>query len=121
MNRIAFVFIHSPHGTSAGREGLDALLATAAFSEEIGIFFIADGVLLLLPKQQPLNILARDFISTLGVLPLYYNIKKVSLCAQSVEERGIISNDVSWVLPIELLSSSELNNRIATYNVILTF
>ncbi|MGL4458272.1 MAG: sulfurtransferase complex subunit TusC, partial [Plesiomonas shigelloides] len=28
MKRIAFVFTHAPHGSAAGREGLDALLAT---------------------------------------------------------------------------------------------
>ncbi|WP_016682733.1 sulfurtransferase complex subunit TusC, partial [Yersinia pestis] len=51
--RIAFIFTQGPHGSSAGREGLDALLATSALSEDIGVFFISDGVLQLLPQQQP--------------------------------------------------------------------
>lgn len=51
--RIAFVFTQGPHGNSAGREGLDALLATSALSEDLGVFFISDGVLQLLPQQQP--------------------------------------------------------------------
>ncbi|WP_137477491.1 sulfurtransferase complex subunit TusC, partial [Escherichia coli] len=49
MNRIAFVFSNAPHGTAAGREGLDALLATAALTDDLGVFFIADGVFQLLP------------------------------------------------------------------------
>lgn len=36
--RVAVVFSQGPHGTSAGREGLDALLATSALTEDIGVF-----------------------------------------------------------------------------------
>lgn len=38
MNRVAFVFTRAPHGSSAGREGLDAALAMGALSEDIGLF-----------------------------------------------------------------------------------
>ena len=34
MKRIAFVFSTAPHGTAAGREGLDALLATSALTDD---------------------------------------------------------------------------------------
>ncbi|TAT61990.1 sulfurtransferase TusC, partial [Enterobacter cloacae] len=37
MKRIAFVFTTAPHGNASGREGLDALLATSALTEEIGV------------------------------------------------------------------------------------
>lgn len=53
MKRVAFVFTHGPHGGAGGREGLDALLATSALSEDLGVFFVGDGVLQLLPGQQP--------------------------------------------------------------------
>lgn len=49
MKRIAFVFSTVPHGTAAGREGLDALLATSALTDDLAVFFIADGVFQLLP------------------------------------------------------------------------
>ncbi|EOA2962448.1 sulfurtransferase complex subunit TusC, partial [Yersinia enterocolitica] len=70
MKRVAFVFTQGPHGNSAGREGLDAVLATSALSENIGVFFISDGVLQLLRGQEPDKILARNYIATFGVLPL---------------------------------------------------
>lgn len=38
MNSVAFLFTQAPHGNSAGREGLDALLATSALTEDIGVF-----------------------------------------------------------------------------------
>ncbi len=50
MKRIAFVFSTAPHGSASGREGLDALLATSALTEALGVF-ISDGVFQLLPGQ----------------------------------------------------------------------
>jgi tRNA 2-thiouridine synthesizing protein C len=64
MKRVAFVFSSAPHGSAAGREGLDALLATSALSEDLGVFFIGDGVFQLLSQQAPGVILARDYIAT---------------------------------------------------------
>ncbi|VFS45630.1 tRNA 2-thiouridine synthesizing protein C [Budvicia aquatica] len=51
MKKIAFVFTHAPHGSSGGREGLDAVLATSALTEEIGLFFISDGVFSCYPSR----------------------------------------------------------------------
>ncbi len=40
MKRIAFVFSTvQPHGSASGREGLDALLATSALTEALGVFY----------------------------------------------------------------------------------
>lgn len=119
MNRIAFVFTHGPHGESAGREGLDALLATSALTEDIGVFFIADGVLLLLPQQQPGKILARDFIATFGVVSLC-DIHNLYFCADSATERGLDA-DAGWVLEAEWLSAEDWRNRLADYDTILKF
>ena len=68
MKRIAFVFSTAPHGTAAGREGLDALLATSALTDDLAVFFIADGVFQLLPGQKPDAVLARDYIATFKLL-----------------------------------------------------
>ena len=86
MNRIAFVFTSAPHGSAAGREGLDALLATSALSEDIGVFFIGDGVFQLLAGQEPQKILARDYIATFKVLPLY-DIETFWVCAAEKRSR----------------------------------
>lgn len=119
MNRIAFVFTHGPHGDAAGREGLDALLATSAFAEDIGVFFIADGVLLLLAKQQPAQILGRDFVATFGVLSLY-DVDRLYLCAESASERGLDA-DAGWVLNAEWLSAPDWRQRLGAYDTVMTF
>ncbi|AFP84805.1 sulfurtransferase complex subunit TusC [secondary endosymbiont of Ctenarytaina eucalypti] len=119
MNHIAFIFTHGPHGDAAGREGLDALLATSALAENIGVFFISDGVFLLLPQQQPEQILARDFIATFSLLSIY-DIDRVYLCADSVEERGLDVGS-SWVLAAEPVSAAQWRQHLAPYDTLLTF
>ncbi|RJT20871.1 sulfurtransferase complex subunit TusC [Buttiauxella izardii] len=119
MKRVAFIFKSSPHGSAAGREGLDALLATSALSEDIGVFFIGDGVLQLIPGQQPGLILARDYIATFRVLPLY-DIEQCYICADSIRERGL-SPESAWVLDVKPLESEALSEMLHHFDVVLTF
>lgn len=119
MKRVAIVFTRSPHGSAAGREGLDALLAISALVENIGVFFISDGVFQLLPCQQPAKILARNYIAAFPLLSLC-DIDKCYICKQSLQQRGL--NMVSsWVLDGELLTPGALRNQLITYDVVLTF
>ena len=119
LNRIAFVFTQGPHGSSAGREGLDAVLATSVFSDEVALYFVSDGVLQLTKGQQPQQILARNYIATFGVLPLY-DVEHCYLCAAALAERGM-AVDVECVLPVEILSPEALRDKLAEYDRILTF
>ncbi len=119
MKQVAFVFTQSPHGSAAGREGLDALLATAALMEKISVFFIADGVFQLLPQQQPTKILARNYIATFQVLPLY-DIEKCYVCKKSLKQRGLSAvND--WVLDVNILDSHTLRSQLVNCDLVLVF
>lgn len=119
MNRVAFVFTRAPHGSSAGREGLDAALATGALSEEIGLFFIGDGVLQLNLQQQPESIESRHYAPTFGVLALY-DIDRCYLCRESLIARGM-QVDAARVMDVTLLSAMELRQTLDGYDRILTF
>ena len=119
MNRVAFVFTSAPHGSASGREGLDALLATSALTEDIGVFFLGDGVFQLLVGQQPQAILARDYIATFKVLPLY-DIETCYVCADSLTARGL-SDKSSFVLDVTILPSSDLREHLSHYDTVLTF
>ncbi|AMO46885.1 tRNA 5-methylaminomethyl-2-thiouridine synthase TusC [Enterobacter sp. FY-07] len=119
MTRIAFVFTSAPHGSASGREGLDALLATSALTDDIGVFFVGDGVFQLLANQRPDAILARDYIATFKVLPLY-DIDQCWLCAASLRERGL-REDAEFVLPARCLEPDALRERLDEYSVVMTF
>lgn len=119
MKRVAFVFKSAPHGTSAGREGLDALLAASALSEDIGVFFVGDGVFQILPGQHPDRILSRDYIATFRVLPLY-DIEQCYLCAESAQVRGLTENS-AWVVDVTPLTPVALRETLHQFDVVLTF
>lgn len=119
MNRVAFIFTHAPHGSSAGREGLDAVIATSALSDEVALFFLSDGVLQLISGQMPEQILARHYSATFGVLPLY-DVERFYACAASLAERGL-SADMINVLPVETLSPQALRAELEKYDRIITF
>lgn len=120
MKRIAFVFTQPPHGSSAGREGLDALLATSAVSDDPGVFFIGDGVLQLLVGQQPDAIHSRDYISTFKVLPLY-DITSCWVCSDSLKARGLTLQSTEFILPVAIEPADVLRTYLEQYDVVLTF
>lgn len=119
MNRVAFVFSSAPHGSASGREGLDALLATSALTEDIGVFFLGDGVFQILAGQQPQAVLARDYIATFKVLPLY-DIETFYVCADSLAARGLTERS-TFVLDVTTLPADAVREKLAYYDTILTF
>lgn len=119
MKKIAFLFTKAPHGSTTGREGLDMLLACSAYHDNIGVYFLSDGVFQLLPAQVPEEILARNYIATFGVLALY-DINQCYLCAESLEERGL-TNQSTWVIDANIIPRATLHQQLTHYDIILTF
>ncbi|BAH83104.1 sulfurtransferase complex subunit TusC [Candidatus Ishikawella capsulata] len=119
MNDIAFVFTHAPHGSSSGREGLDLVLASANFVKKIALFFIGDGVLQLVCFQKPEKILARNYIVSFGILPLY-DVKHYYACYESVKERGLQIHEPR-ILSVEIIPSKKIRLILHTFSTIITF
>ncbi len=118
MNRIAILFRHAPHGQAGGREGLDAVLAASALSDELGVFFLGDGVYQLLAGQQPAVILARDYAPTFKLFGLY-DIESVFLCQASLAERQLTSEQL--LLTATPLEPAALRRQLDRYQVHLLF
>ncbi|MGS0680613.1 sulfurtransferase complex subunit TusC [Shewanella sp. 125m-7] len=93
MKKICIVFRHAPHGTSHGREGLDLSLLSASFEQEVSLLFTDEGLLTLLKDQDPESIGAKDYIATLGALPLY-DIDTVLVCQESMQEFELAQDDL---------------------------
>ena len=118
--KIAFLFKTAPHGTALSREGLDALLAATAFcdEEDIGVFFIDDGVLNLVSYQQPEHILQKDFIRTFKLLDLY-EITQRFICSESLEKFGISSEQC--IISAEKMDRLSFMSRLNQAEKLLTF
>ncbi|MGO1297511.1 MAG: sulfurtransferase complex subunit TusC [Vibrio sp.] len=118
MNKIAFVFHTTPHQTASGREGLDAILAASAYSEDIGVFFVGPGVLQLMKNQAPEKILSRNYISTFKLLELY-DIEQCYVCQESLSEWGLSADDL--VMECQVVSRQVLAEHMHQFDSVLNF
>lgn len=118
--KIAFLFRTSPHGTSISREGLDAILAATAFCEpnDIGIFFIDDGVLNLIDNQQPEIIQQKDFIRTFKLLDLY-DVEQRFICTASLQKFKLDNREL--ILSCEKIDHSLLLEKLNQAEKLFTF
>lgn len=118
MNKVAWVFHTPPHGTAAGREGLDAILATSAYSDEQALFFVGEGVLQLVKNQRPEVILSRDYIAAFKLLDLY-DVEVRYACQQSLQHWGLSEQDL--LIEVEVLTAQELAQHLRQYDQLLSF
>lgn len=119
MKIIAFVFSHAPHGTSFGREGLDAIFSISSVIKKISLFFIGDGVLQLIKNFRSKDILARDYTSSFPILSLY-DIKDLYCCKLSLIQRGL-SNNCNFILKVKILNSDLLRLKLDEHDVVINF
>ena len=118
--KLAFLFRTAPHGNVISREGLDALLAATAFcdEEEIGIFFVDDGVLNLLDGQNPELLLQKDFIRTFKLLDLY-DIEQRFVCADSLDQYNLQTEQL--IISAEKIDRTSLINKLSQAEKVFTF
>ena len=118
--KLAFLFRTAPHGNAISREGLDALLAATAFcdEEEIGVFFIDDGVLNLLDGQNPELLLQKDFIRTFKLLNLY-DIEQRFVCADSLDQYNLHAEQL--IISAEKIDRTLLINKLSQAEKVFTF
>ena len=118
--KLAFLFRTAPHGNAISREGLDALLAATAFcdEEEIGVFFIDDGVLNLLDGQNPELLLQKDFIRTFKLLDLY-DIEPRFVCADSLDQYNLQTEQL--IISTEKIDRTSLINKLSQAEKVFTF
>ena len=118
--KLTFLFRTAPHGNAVSREGLDALLAATAFcnEEDIGVFFIDDGVLNLLDGQNPELLLQKDFIRTFKLLDLY-DIEQRFVCTDSLDQYNL--NTGQLIISAEKIDRTSLINKLSQAEKVFTF
>ena len=118
--KLAFLFRTAPHGNAISREGLDALLAATAFcdEEEIGVFFIDDGVLNLLDGQNTELLLQKDFIRTFKLLDLY-DIEQRFVSATSLDQYNLQTEQL--IISTEKIDRTSLINKLSQAEKVFTF
>ena len=87
MNRKA------PYGTIYAWESLEVVLIAAAFDQDISLVFADDGVYQLMKGQSTEEVGMKNFSPTYSALG-DYDIKKIYIEQESLEERGLSLEDL---------------------------
>lgn len=126
MNRKA------PYGTIYALESLEVVLIAAAFDQDVSLMFADDGVYQLMKGQETDGIGMKNFSPTYSALG-DYDIKKIYIEKESLEERGLSLDDLQdlkyededddWAEKdsIHLLSRAELAKVIDEQDVVFSF
>ncbi len=107
----------TPWSGPSAREALDIALAGGAFDLPIGLLFLDDGVLQLVPAQQPAALQQKDLSANLQALPMF-GVEALYASARSLEERGLRGQPLS--LAVEALDDAELTALIDRYDQVIT-
>lgn len=118
MTAVTFVFRSAPHSSSAGREGLDALLAASAYSEDLCALFIDDGVTQLVDNQDTRAIFSKHYAPMFKLLELY-DIENVMVCSTSLSSMGFTASNL--LIDAQLASADEITEQLHSSSKILTF
>ena len=122
----------APYGTIYALESLEVVLIGAAFDQDVSLAFIGDGVFQLVKDQKTDGIDMKNFSPTYKALG-DYDIKKIYVEKESLEERGLTQDDLQHLVwededddwaekdSILVVSASEMADIIDTQDVVLSF
>ncbi len=118
MSWLGFVFSSAPHTSASGREGLDALLATSAYSESLRAVFVGEGVLQLLKHQRPESLQIKDHVSGFKLLDLY-DVEEVFVSASALRKFGLSSENL--IIDHQVMSDVQMAALLAECDKLVNF
>jgi tRNA 2-thiouridine synthesizing protein C len=118
MKKFMFVNRKAPFGTIYALESLEVVLIAATFDQDVRLAFVDDGVYELVKGQNSKAIGIKNHAPTYRALE-GYDVEKLYVERESMEERGLSESDL--LVPVEVLSSAEMGELMATQDVVLSF
>ena len=118
VKKFMYVNRKAPYGTIYALEGLEVVLITAAFDQDVSMVFMDDGVFQIKKDQDTKGINMKNFSPTYRALE-GYDVEKLFAEKESLEARGLTKDDL--VVPVEVVSSAELAGMMDEQDVVVTF
>jgi tRNA 2-thiouridine synthesizing protein C len=115
-----FMFLNrkAPHGTVYALEGLEVVLITAAFDQDVSMVFTDDGVYQLAKGIDTKGIEVKDFSKTYRALD-GYDIEKLYVDQASMDARGLTEDDL--IVDVTVLPVAEMAALMAEQDVVISF
>ena len=132
VKKFCYMNRKAPYGTIYALESLEVVLIAAAFEQDISLVFADDGVYQLTKNQETDGIGMKNFSKTYSALG-DYDIKKIYVEKESLEERGLSTDDLQeltyededddWAEKNSLfvVGREELSSIIQEQDVVLSF
>lgn len=118
VKKFMYVNRKAPYGTIYALEGLEVVLITAAFDQDVSMVFMDDGVFQIKKDQDTKGINMKNFSPTYRALE-GYDVEKLYVEKESLDARGLTQDDL--VVPVEVISSAELADLMDEQDNIVTF
>ena len=115
IKKFMFVNAKAPYGTVYALEVLESVLISAAFDQDVHLAFIDDGVYQLVTDQDPSAIEIKNHSKTYKALEMY-DIEKLFVCKESMEERGLSTDDL--LVDVEVLPRQEMGKLMADMDIV---
>ena len=109
---------HAPYGSSIAREGLDFVLTSAAYDQNLSVLFLADGAFQLLNQQNSKHINLKNHSAALEVLPLY-DVENLYVIDEDLNSRGMTKNDI--IDGVQIINREQGKRLIAQHNKVIGF
>ncbi len=118
--RKKFMFVNrkAPYGTIYALEGLEVVLISAAFDQDVSLAFMDDGVYQLVKGQQTKGLEVKNFSPTYRALE-GYDIEKLYVEREALEARGI--REEQLLVPVQVVSAQEMAQLMEQQDVIVGF
>lgn len=115
-----FMFLNrkAPYGTVYALEGLEVVLISAAFDQDVSLAFVDDGVYQLKKGQDTKAIGMKNFSPTYRALE-GYDIEKLYVEKESLDARGLTEEDL--LVDVQVMSSAELSALMDEQDVVISF
>lgn len=104
-----FVMRRPPYGSIHAQEMLDIIMVSAAFDQDISLFFLDDGVFQLKKNQNPEASQLKNTAPIFQALELY-DVKRLYVEAESLTERGMSVSDL--MLDVKVLPRKEISGLL---------
>ena len=118
VKKFMFVNRKAPHGTIYALEGLEVVLISAAFDQDVSLAFLDDGVYQLLKGQETKALQVKNFSPTYRALE-GYDVEKLYVERESLEARGI--KEEQLLVPVQVVSAKEMSELMEAQDVIVGF
>jgi tRNA 2-thiouridine synthesizing protein C len=118
VRKFMFVNRKAPYGSIYALEGLEVVLITAAFDQDVALAFLDDGVYQLVRGQNTKGIGAKNFSPAYRALE-DYDIDRLYVERESLEARGLEAQDL--LVSVTVIPAAELARLMDATDVLLSF